>query len=87
MQNHILINTIIPYFFLLGKSTIQYRQKALEIAEILPPEKNNIVDQMKLLGFSVKNSFDSQAVLEIYNEFCQKKKCLNCVVGSKIINS
>jgi hypothetical protein len=87
MQNHILINTIIPYFFLLGKSTIQYRQKALEIAEILPPEKNNIVDQMKLLGFSVKNSYDSQAVLEIYNEFCQKKKCLNCVVGSKIINS
>jgi hypothetical protein len=87
MQNHILINTIIPYFFLLGKSTIQHRQKALEIAEILPPEKNNIVDQMKLLGFSVKNSFDSQAVLEIYNEFCQKKKCLNCVVGSKIINS
>jgi hypothetical protein len=87
MQNHILINTIIPYFFILGKSTIQYRQKALEIAEILPPEKNNIVDQMKLLGFSVKNSYDSQAVLEIYNEFCQKKKCLNCVVGSKIINS
>jgi hypothetical protein len=25
--------------------------------------------------------------LEIYNEFCKKKKCLNCVIGCKIINS
>ena len=63
------------------------RQKAIEISEILPPEKNNLVEQMKTLGFSVKNSFDSQAVLEIYNEFCQRKKCLNCIIGCKIVNS
>jgi hypothetical protein len=71
----------------LGKSEEQYRQKGIEISEILPPEKNNLVEQMKMLGFSVNNSFDSQAVLEIYNEFCKKKKCLNCVIGCKIINS
>jgi hypothetical protein len=87
LQNHLLINMVLPYFFNLGKSSIEFRQRAIEIAEILPPEKNNIVEQMKLLGFSIKNSFDSQAVLEIYSEFCQKKKCLNCAVGAKIINS
>lgn len=87
MQNHLLLNLILPYFFYLGYSSIEFREKAIEIAEILPPEKNNIVEQMKLLGFSIKNSFDSQAVLEIYSEFCQKKKCLNCTVGAKIINS
>ncbi|MBM3452651.1 MAG: DUF2851 family protein [Bacteroidetes bacterium] len=86
MQNHLLLNLILPYFFYLGYSSIEFREKAIEIAEILPPEKNNIVEQMKLLGFSIKNSFDSQAVLEIYSEFCQKKKCLNCTVGAKIIN-
>jgi hypothetical protein len=87
MQNHVLVNMVIPYYFYLGKSDEQYRQKGIEISEILPPEKNNIVEQMKMLGFSVNNSFDSQAVLEIYNEFCKKKKCLNCVIGCKIINS
>ncbi len=87
IQNHILINTIIPYFFQIGKFHVEYHQKAIEIALILPPEKNNLVNQMKILGFSVKNSFESQAVLEIYNEFCTKKKCLSCVVGCKIINS
>ena len=87
IKNHLLINMVLPYFFYLGCSTIDFRQKAIEIGEILPPEKNNLVDQMKILGFSVKNSFESQAVLEIYNEFCQKKKCLSCAVGAKIINS
>ena len=78
---------VVPYYFYLGKYEEQYRQKGIEIAEILPPEKNNIVQQMKMLGFSINNSFDSQAVLEIYNEFCKKKKCLNCAIGAKIINS
>jgi hypothetical protein len=87
LQNHLLINMVLPYFFYLGLVNSNFRQKAIEMAEILPPEKNNIIDQMKLLGFSVKNSFDSQAVLEIYSEFCQKKICLSCAVGAKIINS
>jgi hypothetical protein len=78
---------LVPYFFYLSDSTVEFRQKAIEIAEILPPEKNTIIEQMKALGFSVKNSFDSQAVLEIYNEFCLSKKCLNCAIGCKIINS
>ena len=87
MQNQVLINTIIPFFYKLGKMDYDLRQKAIEISEILPPEKNKVVQQMKTLGFSVKNSFDSQAVLEIYNEFCQRKKCLNCIIGCKIVNS
>lgn len=87
LQNHLLLNMVVPYFFHLSDSTNEFRQKAIEIAEILPPEKNTIIEQMKALGFSVKNSFDSQAVLEIYNEFCLNKKCLNCAIGCKIINS
>jgi hypothetical protein len=87
MQNHILLNMVLPYLFFLGQNAPVFCHKAIELAEILPPEKNNLVAQMKILGFSVKNSFESQAVLEIYNEFCQKKKCLNCSIGCKIINS
>ena len=63
------------------------QEKASDILAILPPEKNNTVSKMKELGFEADNSLDSQALLEIYNEFCLSKKCLNCTIGMKIINS
>jgi hypothetical protein len=88
-QNLLLINAIVPYLFIRSKleGFDQLQEKALDILSILPPEKNNIVSKMKELGFAANNSFDSQALLEIYNEFCLAKKCLNCAIGMKIINS
>ena len=88
-QNLLLINAVVPYLFLRAKHTgfDQLQEKAFDILTILPPEKNNTVSKMKELGFVANNSFDSQALLEIYNEFCLAKKCLNCAVGMKIINS
>ena len=38
------------------------------------------------MGVKIKKAYDSQALLEIYNDFCSRKKCLSCVVGDKIIN-
>ena len=86
-QNIILINVVVPYLFSLGKDEIQYRERAVEILHMLPAEKNAIVQKMLNLGFYVKNSYQSQAVLEIYSQFCLKKQCLHCTIGSKIINS
>jgi hypothetical protein len=87
MQNKILINVLVPYLFSLGSKSIEFREKAIEILEKLPTEKNSTVQKMINLGFSVKNSYQSQAVLEIYSQFCLKKQCLSCSIGSKIINS
>jgi hypothetical protein len=63
------------------------KKKVIEILTKLKSESNYIIEKWKLIGVNSKKAYDSQALLEIYNEFCQKKKCLNCVVGSKIINS
>jgi len=89
LQNLLLINGIVPFLFVYGMNSesASLQEKAITILQLLPPEKNNIVLKMRKLGFVVNNSFDSQAILEIYNEFCSKKKCMNCVVGMKIINS
>jgi len=88
-QNLLLINAVVPYLFIRGKYSgfDHLQEKASDILAILPPEKNNTVSKMKELGFEANNSLDSQALLEIYNEFCLSKKCLNCTIGMKIINS
>lgn len=51
----------------------------------LPPERNSIVRLYEELGFSVRSSFDSQAILELNKHFCRLKKCLNCDVGNHLL--
>jgi hypothetical protein len=53
---------------------------------LIDKEENTIVRKWKEVGVSCKNAFDSQAVLEIYQQFCIKKQCLNCTVGIKLLN-
>ena len=86
-QNLLLINAVVPFLFIHGKfAEFNYLQeKAIDILQLLPPEKNNCVTKMRSIGFKVNNSFDSQAILEIYNEFCSNKKCMQCSVGFKIL--
>lgn len=82
MQNSLVINVIAP--FLCSKG---FLEKALDLLRLLPSEKNSITKKMSEMGFSTNNSYDSQGVIEIYNQFCTQKNCLNCSIGSKIINS
>jgi len=37
------------------------------------------------LGLSIKTAFDSQASIELYNNYCTQKRCLKCNVGIEIL--
>ncbi len=85
--NSILINTIIPILFVYGKQTAQtqYEDKALQLLEQLPPEKNRIIEQWNSLGVSSKSALETQALLQLKNEYCKQKRCLSCAIGNKIM--
>ena len=68
------------------KEDENYKEKALELLEHLPSEKNEIINKWKNTGVEIKKAYDSQALLEIYNEFCSKKQCLNCIIGKQLLN-
>ena len=34
-----------------------------------------------------KNTFDSQALIELKNEYCNKKRCLDCSIGNAILKN
>lgn len=84
---NILINTIVPILFLYGKfkNDEQIKERALYFLENLNAEKNSIVTKLKLLGFPAKTAADSQALLEMRNNYCANKKCLSCSIGIKLL--
>ena len=85
----IFINTIVPFLFIYGKiNNIEpLKDRAIDFLIEIPPERNNIIRKWEKLGINVNNAFYSQALLQLKNEYCNKKFCLNCQIGNKIITS
>ena len=48
-------------------------------------ETNNITKQWQHTDVAIVSAFDSQAVIELTNNYCIKKRCLECCIGNKIL--
>ena len=83
----ILINSVALFLFAYGEENNleQFKNRALELLESIKSEKNNIIEKWGGVGVQIQNSFESQAQIELYNEFCKKGKCIDCSIGAKII--
>jgi hypothetical protein len=57
----------------------------LKELESFSPENNAILRRMELNGFRNENVNQSQALLQLYNNYCIPKKCLNCRVGNDLL--
>jgi hypothetical protein len=89
MTDSIIINTITPMLFAYGHyhNEEKYKQKALRWLEETPAENNSITKGFRQLNIDNKNAFDSQALIELKNEYCDKKRCLDCSVGNSILKA
>jgi hypothetical protein len=81
--NLIMINTVIPMLFAYGrhKSNDAYCDRAFDFLEQLKAENNYIVRMWKECGLNVENAGDSQALVQLKKEYCDKKDCLRCRIG------
>ncbi len=86
IQN-MLINTVTPLLVAYGKHKDEqlFIDRAIELLQQIPSEQNKITRTWGALGLKVKTAFDSQALIELHNNFCQKRQCLNCAIGVSIL--
>lgn len=63
----------------------ELREEATNLLERIPPESNVRVDPWTKMGVPVENAFDSQAVIELKTEYCDKSRCAECGVGKSVI--
>ena len=87
MIDNILINTVVPVLFAYGHyhNENAFKDKALLWLENITAEKNSITKGYASLHIENKTAFDSQALIQLKNEYCNKRRCLDCSVGNKLL--
>ena len=88
IQN-IIINTIAPLFAAYSQvhDDDVYMNRAVQLLQDIPAEKNKITREWSSLGFALTSAFDSQGLIGLYNDFCMRRRCLDCAVGTYLIKS
>ncbi|AXY74480.1 DUF2851 family protein [Paraflavitalea soli] len=87
MINNIIINTVVPVLFAYGylRQEQEYKDRALKWMEETAAEKNTIIQGFAQCGIKSRNAFESQALLELKNRYCDPKRCLDCAVGNGLL--
>ncbi|TFG79045.1 MAG: DUF2851 family protein [Flavobacteriales bacterium] len=84
--NLLLINSILPLKYAFYKTKgLAIDEAIIEVMYEIGKEANHIIDHFEALGITVQNAMESQSVLQLYNEYCSKNKCLQCAVAQKLL--
>ena len=86
-SNLLIINAWVPLLFEYGNQHGMqlYKDQAVAILEQLSPESNHIIRKWAAAGIRPDNAAQSQALLQLYNNYCQQHDCLRCQIGYKVI--
>ena len=83
----LMLNTMALFLFSYGRhhQLQHFISRSLKLLEHLQAENNKITADFSNLGVKIKTAFESQALIELKNNYCNYKKCLHCGVGNKIL--
>lgn len=81
--NLLIINTAIPMLFAYGRHQMneQLYERAFDFLEQLKTENNQIIRMWRNCGLDVQTAGDSQALIQLKKEYCDRKDCLRCRIG------
>ncbi len=87
--NLLIINTCIPLLFAYGRHTSHEElcDRAFDFLEQLKAENNHIVRMWQECGLQVKSAGDSQALIQLKKEYCDRKDCLRCRIGYEYLRA
>lgn len=82
------INLVVPLLFCWGKERRDEEAcvRAIELLEQIPAEKNTIIRSWSAdttcieSGMLFESAFQTQAILQLNNEYCRMQRCVDCIV-------
>jgi hypothetical protein len=84
----LLINSVIPVLFSYGlyRNDHELTERALAFLEEISPEDNLIIREWVEAGIVPASAFETQALIQLRNEYCRQRRCLDCRIGTKLIS-
>ena len=85
----LIINTVVPvlYAYAVKHNDESLRERTIDILRQLPAENNFILRQWRKCGLTVTNAADSQALIQLKREYCDRIDCLRCKFGYEFLKS
>ena len=81
-----IINTIVPLKFAYAKSQgREISDNIISLMQELSPESNSTILKFSEYGIKAENAFVTQSLLQVKNEYCDRKRCLECAVGIELL--
>ena len=79
----LIINTVVPLFFAYGRhiGDEDICMRSIRLLEELPAENNFILRQWQACGLKVSTAADSQALIQLKRQYCDRIDCLRCRFG------
>lgn len=89
LRQVLLINALVPFLFIYGREQGNERlaEKALKWLEQTEPEDNRIIQVWEKCGFVFDSALQTQALIQLKKEYCDKRLCLECRVGREVLKS
>lgn len=85
--NLLLINFAAPLLYAYGNhiGDTPVEEAAFDLLNGLPPESNRIIRPWTTAGIEPESALQSQALIQLNNEYCQPHECLRCRWGHRLM--
>ena len=89
MIHSIIINTIVPMLYAYGRIMNEPSDMAKAKAWLkgLPPEHNASTRFFEDEHWQPGDAYASQAILQLERDYCQRKRCLDCDIGVRMLSA
>lgn len=83
----LILNTAVPVLFAYGrhKSDETLQDRAFALLDELKAEDNSITRMWRECGLDIGTAADSQAIIQLKKEYCDRRECLRCRFGYEFI--
>lgn len=85
----LIINALLPFMFVYGRALAidDLCNRALNFYRLIPGEINGITRHWKAAGLEVSDAFNTQALIGMKTDYCDKRHCLECRIGNILLKS
>lgn len=85
----LLINAVIPMIYVYGTTHNDRKlcDRAIDFLENIDSEKNSLIRDWESAGLIPESAYYSQALLQLTENYCRRRRCLDCRIGCGVISS